>query len=204
MWWIVLRNQFLYVTSVPQNISHAKTCMKKHYLPQTSVRILVGKRTEQKQLFPNLILHVCTRNHRPVSPATRVKRKRLPAKAHRGEQCTHLPALLCHASPEGQAHWPPRWLCEGKNDSVPKARPRMQHQPQKLFIVPQKVTGDKDVNGREIQTRCRWALSKQAHISARLTGWSCLVSNRCGYPRSSVIASSRQWHRGRDSCVLIQ
>lgn len=43
----------------------------------------------------------------------------------------------------------------------------MQYQPQELFIISWEVTGDVDVNGREIQTRCPRALSKEAHINVQ-------------------------------------
>lgn len=45
----------------------------------------------------------------------------------------------------------------------------MQYQPQELFIVPREVTEDMDVNvnGREIQTRCPRALSKQARMNVQ-------------------------------------
>lgn len=43
----------------------------------------------------------------------------------------------------------------------------MQYQLQELFIVPREVTGDVDVNGTEIQTRCPQVLSKQAHINVQ-------------------------------------
>lgn len=114
------------------------------------------------------------------------------------------PPSISQASPEEHARCPPRQSHEGRINPVPKVHPHTQYQPQKLFIVPQKVTGDVDVNGREIQTRCPRALSKQAHINAQLTSRSCLVSNHCGYPRTRVIASSRQQCRGRDSCLLIE
>lgn len=46
----------------------------------------------------------------------------------------------------------------------------MQYQPQELFIVPREVTEDvdvKNVNVREIQTRCPRALSKRARINVQ-------------------------------------
>lgn len=71
--------------------------MEKHYLPQTSIRILLGELDLKQQLWSSsLTLRVCTRNHRLVPPATRVERKkRHLAKPCREEQCARLAALHC-------------------------------------------------------------------------------------------------------------
>lgn len=120
-------------------------------------------------MSPNLILYVCTSSHGLVPPATRVERKRRRlSKPCREEQCSPLAALQCPCLPgEAARSLPSAPVTEGRDRPVHEVQPCTQYQPQELFIVPQEVTGDVDVNGREIQTRCLRALSKGAHINVQ-------------------------------------
>lgn len=77
-----------------------------------------------------------------------------------------LPSIA-HALLEKHARCLTTQSHKGRDELVPKVQPCMQYQSQELFIVPWEVTEDMDVNvnGRDIQTRCPQALSKQAHIN---------------------------------------
>lgn len=117
-------------------------------------------------VVPGLMLHVSTRNHGLVPPATSVERKkRHLAKPRREEQCAGLDALhrprlagAARSLPSPPATWRKGWGSTQVHHCI-------QDQPQELFIVPWEVMEDVDVNGREIQTRCPRALSKQVHIN---------------------------------------
>lgn len=77
----------------------------------------------------------------------------------------HSPGCPCLS---GEARsLPSAPVTEGRDKPLHKVQPCMQYQPQELFIVPQEMTGDVDVNGREIQTRCPRVLSKEAHINVQ-------------------------------------
>lgn len=96
--------------------------MEKHYLPQTSIRILLGKLDlKQQQWSPSLTLHVCTRNHGLVPHATRVERKkRHLAKPRREEQCTRLAALHCPRLAGGACLLPSPPVTRGKGRAGPQ------------------------------------------------------------------------------------
>lgn len=108
-----------------------------------------------------------------------------------------MAALHCPLLSGEARSLPPAPAAEGRDKPAREAQPCVRYQPQELVIVSGEVTGDVDVNGREIHTRCPQALSKEAHRNVQHSSPSELaVSKRCGYPRSSVIAPALEQGRG--------